>query len=76
MLSSWAYSRFYELLSSICGNRGIELISINPAYTSVIGLVKFARMYGLASDEAAALAVARRGMQLTERLPSAITAYL
>lgn len=76
MLSSWAYSRFYELLSSICSNRGIELITVNPAYTSVIGLVKFARMYGLASDEAAAFAVARRGMRLSEKLPSAITAYL
>jgi IS605 OrfB family transposase len=76
MLSSWAYSRFYELLGSILSNRGIELITTNPAYTSVIGLVKFARMYGLASDEAAALAVARRGMRLSEKLPSAITAYL
>jgi IS605 OrfB family transposase len=76
MLSSWAYSRFYELLGSICSNRGVELVAVNPAYTSVIGLVKFARLYGLASDEAAALAVARRGMGLSERLPSAITAYL
>ena len=76
MLSSWAYRRFYELLGSILSNRGIELISVNPAYTSVIGLVKFARIYGLASDEAAALAVARRGMRLSEKLPSAINAYL
>ena len=33
------------------------------------------RMYGLSSDCAAALVVARRGMRLSERLPSAITAY-
>ena len=76
MLSGWAYSRFKELLSSILTNRGIELIAVNPAYTSVIGLVKYARMYGLASDEAAGLAIARRGMNFSERLPSAINAYL
>jgi IS605 OrfB family transposase len=76
MLSSWAYSRFKALLSSILSNRGIALVSVNPAYTSVIGLVKYARMYGLASDEAASLAIARRGMNLPERLPSAINAYL
>jgi IS605 OrfB family transposase len=76
MLSSWAYSRFYGLLNSILSNRGIELITVNPAYSSVIGLVKFARIYGLASDETAALAIARRGMRLSEKLPSAITAYL
>ncbi len=63
-------------VQSAVSNRGIELITINPAYTSVIGLVKFVRMYGLASDEAAALAVARRGIRLSEKLPSAITAYL
>jgi IS605 OrfB family transposase len=76
MLSSWAYNRFFDFLSRILGNRGVELITVNPAYTSVIGLSKYARIYGLASDEAAALAVARRGMRLSERLPSAINAYL
>lgn len=76
MLSGWAYSRFYELLESILSNRGIYLIKVNPAYTSVIGLVKYARQYGLASDEAAALAIARRGMRLREKLPDSITAYL
>lgn len=76
MLSGWGYARFYELLESILSNRGIYLLKVNPAYTSLIGLVKFARQYGLASDEAAALAVARRGMKLSEKVPSSITAYL
>jgi len=76
MLSGWAYSQFYKLLVSILSNRGIYLMTVNPAYTSLIGLVKYARQYGLASDEAAAIAIARRGMRLTEQLPSAITAYL
>ncbi|NJM73801.1 MAG: hypothetical protein HC862_28875 [Scytonema sp. RU_4_4] len=76
MLSGWAYSRFYELLESILNNRGIYLIKVNPAYTSVIGLVKYARQYGLASDEAAAMAIARRGMRLKEKMHGSITAYL
>ncbi|MEQ8757176.1 MAG: IS200/IS605 family accessory protein TnpB-related protein [Coleofasciculus sp. G1-WW12-02] len=76
MLSGWAYSRFFEMLTAILGNRGIEVRQVNPAYTSLIGLVKYARMYGLASDEAAALAIARRGMKLGEKLPDSITAYL
>lgn len=76
MLSGWAYSRFFELLSSICANRGIYVFSVNAAYTSLIGLVKYARMYGLGSDCAAALAIARRGMRLSERLPRSLTALL
>ncbi len=76
MLSSWAYSKFYESLNSILSNRGIYLMKVNPAYTSIIGLVKYARQYGLSSDCAAAIAIARRGMRLTEKLPMTITAYL
>jgi len=75
ILSSWAYSQFYKQLDSILSNRGIELIAVNPAYSSVIGLVKYMKMYGLASDEAAALAIARRGMGLSEKLPGSVTAY-
>ena len=76
MLSNFAYSRFFQALSGRCFNLGIELIQVNPAYTSLIGLAKYAKMYALASDEAAGLAIARRGMRLSERLPRAITALL
>ena len=76
MLSAWAYSRFYQILSSILSNRGITIKFVNPAYTSLIGLVKYSRMYGLSSDVAAALAIARRGMNLSERLPRSVSAYL
>ncbi|GAA6620292.1 hypothetical protein [Scytonema sp. NUACC26] len=76
MLSGWAYSEFFKQLQSILANRGIKLIKVNPAYTSIIGLVKYARQYALPSDCAAAVAIARRGMKLTENIPSSITAYL
>ncbi|MEG4354437.1 MULTISPECIES: hypothetical protein [unclassified Microcoleus] len=56
-------------------NRGIELIAVNPAYSSIIGLMKYLRMYGLASDEAAALVIARRAMKLSEKVPRSLTAY-
>jgi IS605 OrfB family transposase len=76
MLSGWAYSQFFTTLNAICSNRGIYLIAVNPAFTSLIGLVKYARMYGLSSDVVAALAIARRGMRLSERLPRVLTARL
>ncbi|KAF3887392.1 MULTISPECIES: hypothetical protein [Nostocales] len=76
MLSSWAYNRFYELKTSILSNRGISLIQKNPAFTSLIGLVKYSRMYGVSSEIAAAIVIARRGMNLSERLPRAMSAYL
>ncbi|WP_293251001.1 MULTISPECIES: hypothetical protein [unclassified Microcoleus] len=75
MLSGWAYSEFYKQLSSILSNRGIELTTVNPAYSSIISLVKYLRMYGLASDEAAALVIARRASKLSEKIPCSLTAY-
>ncbi|MFB8795021.1 MAG: hypothetical protein U7126_12555 [Microcoleus sp.] len=76
MLSSWAYSEFDKQLNSILSNRGIELITVNPAYSSIIGLVKYLRIYGLASDEAPALVIARRGMRLSEKIPGSLTAFV
>jgi IS605 OrfB family transposase len=75
MLSGWAYNEFYKQLNSILSNRGIELIAVNPAYSSIIGLVKYLKMYGLASDESAALVIARRAMKLSEKTPRSLTAY-
>ncbi|MGE5658843.1 MAG: hypothetical protein ACM37W_19775, partial [Actinomycetota bacterium] len=57
-------------------NRGIELLTVNPAYSSIIGLVKYLRMYGLASDEAAALVIGRRGMRLKELIPGSLAAFV
>ena len=72
MLSGWAYSEFFQQLSSILANRGIELKTVNPAFTSLIGLVKYLRQYGISSGVAAAIVTARRGMRLSERLPKSL----
>lgn len=76
MLSNFAYSRLIEQLTLQCCNAGIEVIRRNPAWSSFLALVKYLRMYGLSSDEAAALVLARRAMNLSERLPRSITALL
>src|SRR5262245_49963111 len=46
---------------------GVEVIAVNPAYTSVIGAVNYARRLGISVHCAAALAIARRGLGLAER---------
>jgi IS605 OrfB family transposase len=74
MLSNFAYSKFLQLLKARCFKLGIELIEVNPAYSSLIGLIKFMSMYGMNSATAAALVLARRAMFLSER-PPARTAY-
>ena len=72
MLSSFAYSSFDAALSSACVRSGVFHRRVNPAYTSIIGRVKFAPRYGLSVHRAAALAIARRAMQLSEKLPLSV----
>lgn len=70
MLSNFSYSKFYELLDSRTQRYCIELIRVNPAYSSQIGLVKFMSQYGMSSDTSAALVLARRALGHSERLPA------
>ena len=70
MLSSFVYSSFGETMARVCVRRSIKLILVNPAYTSLIGRVNFAPRYGSSVHAAAALAIARRAMALSERLPA------
>ena len=63
-----AYSAFKELIVSKAFQEGVEVIGINPAYTSVIGLVKFGFGYKMTPHQAAAVAIARRGLGFGERL--------
>ena len=76
MLSNFAYSKFHQLLSSRCERMGIQLIRVNPAYSSLIGLSKFMSMYGLDSSMAAGLVLARRALRLSERLSSSAKSAL
>ncbi|BAZ13967.1 hypothetical protein NIES4071_58070 [Calothrix sp. NIES-4071] len=70
MISGFAYNRFYELLSSRCFKLGIKLITVNPAFSSLIGMTKFMSLYGMNSGTAAALVLARRAMNYSEGVPA------
>jgi hypothetical protein len=70
MLTSFVHSGFGEALARVCVRKSVKLVLVNPAYTSLIGRVKFAPRYGSSVHAAAALAIARRAMALSERLPA------
>ena len=71
MLSGFAYSTYQSMLQSKCEMAGIELISVNPAYTSQIGHHKFMKKYGISSHESAALVIGRRCLNFkkVEKIP-------
>ncbi len=69
MLSNLSTGMFREALTSRCKRYGIGLHLVNPAFTSVIGMIKFMPRYGLNSGTAAAMTIARRAMGHSERAP-------
>ncbi|GAA6621388.1 IS200/IS605 family accessory protein TnpB-related protein [Scytonema sp. NUACC26] len=71
MLSGFAYAKFFELLKARCLKLGIKVIEVSPKYSSQIGVVKYMKRYGMGSDSAAGLVLARRGMGIYyERMPA------
>lgn len=69
-------STMVKLAVRLALRRGLIVVQVNPAYTSVIGKHKYAVPYGMSGHEAAAFVIARRGQGREERLPKAIVAKL
>ena len=69
MLSSFSYEKVKAYFLSRCYREGVELRQVNPAYSSIIGQVKFMERYGLSVHQAAALVLARRLPGFSERIP-------
>ena len=69
MLSSFSYGKVKAYFISRGYRGGVEINQVNPAFSSVIGRVKFMERYGLTVHQAAALVLARRLLGRSERIP-------
>ncbi|MHB8240336.1 MAG: IS200/IS605 family accessory protein TnpB-related protein [Vulcanimicrobiaceae bacterium] len=70
MLSSFSYRAFERTLVARAYDAGVEVLHVNPAYSSKIGRQKYARRYGLSVHLAAALVLARRAQKFRDRYVS------
>ena len=68
MLSSFACNKVIAAIKAAAFRAGVDVIEVNPAYTSVIGAVNHAQKNGVSVHIGAAVAIARRGLGLSERL--------
>jgi IS605 OrfB family transposase len=67
MLSSFAYQQTLQYLKAAGFRAGVEVISVDSAYTSTIGAVNYAARLGISIHQGAAIAIARRSLGLSER---------
>ena len=69
-LSGFAYRKLIESIRARAAKEGVPVRFACPSWTSVMGFAKYGRRNGLSPDQAAALAIARKGLGLkgtTER---------
>ena len=69
MLSSFAYGKIKTHFLSRGYREGVEVVEVNPAFSSLMGRVLFMERYGLSVDQAAALVLARRLLNCSEGIP-------
>ena len=69
MLSSFSYGKIGACFLSRGYREGVEVHRVNPAFSSMIGRVKFMERYGLSVHQAAALVLGRRLLGCSERIP-------
>ena len=66
MLSSLSYNKIIQAVKSRAYRFGITTKQVNPAYSSLIGLVNYSRSKGISVHQAAAFVIARRGSDCRE----------
>ena len=69
MLSSFSYGKIKASFISRGDRQGVGIYQVNPAYSSLVGRVKFMERYWLTVHQAAALVLARRLPGCSERIP-------
>jgi IS605 OrfB family transposase len=68
-LQKWVYKALLQKIEIVARRNGIQVIRVNPAYTSIIGKLKYSPLYNIDKDTAGAYVIARRGLGFKERLP-------
>ena len=68
-LMALAYAELQRLLLARASDAGVEVIFVNPAYTSTQGLVRYSIRRGWSAHHGAAAVIARRALGLSEKAP-------
>ncbi|TCO68322.1 IS605 OrfB family transposase [Caldanaerobacter subterraneus] len=73
---NFSYKSLLKKIKVLAKREGIEVIEVNPAYTSIIGMLKYAPQYMITKDVAAAYVIARKGLGLQEKIPDNYIKFL
>ncbi|MFZ8830675.1 MAG: IS200/IS605 family accessory protein TnpB-related protein, partial [Thermodesulfobacteriaceae bacterium] len=69
ILHNWNAKKFLQKLKRVAMLKGVEVVEVNPAYTSVIGMLKYAPQLSTDKDVAGAYVIGRRALGFKEDTP-------
>ncbi|MFC7392943.1 IS200/IS605 family accessory protein TnpB-related protein [Scopulibacillus cellulosilyticus] len=74
--SLFAYKKMIIAVTSRAEKMGIDVIQVNPKYTSVAGKLKYMRKFGISIHQAAAFTIGRRGLGYKDKPPKILHQYI
>jgi len=69
ILQFFSYRRILKKIESLAIQQGIELVKVNPAFTSIIGMMKYCPQYFIDKDIAGAYVIGRKALWFKEGVP-------
>jgi IS605 OrfB family transposase len=69
VLLRFSYERILNKIERLCLLNGIEIIKVNPSYTSIYGKLKYSPQLNIDKNIAGAYVIGRRGLGLEESVP-------
>jgi len=69
ILHQWNAKKLLQKIKRVAMLKGVEVIEVNPAYTSVIGMLKYAPQLSIDKDIAGAYVIGRRALGFKEDMP-------
>jgi IS605 OrfB family transposase len=69
ILHNWDAKKFLQKLKRVAMLKGVEVTEVNPAYTSIIGMLKYAPQLSIDKDVAGAYVIGRRALGFKEDTP-------
>ncbi|MGI1690736.1 IS200/IS605 family accessory protein TnpB-related protein [Thermoanaerobacter uzonensis] len=73
---NFSYKSLLSKIKILVKREGIEVIEVDPSYTSIIGMLKYAPQHMITKDEGAAYVIARRGLGVQEKIPDNYMKFL
>ncbi len=69
ILHQWNAKKFLQKLKRVARLKGVEVVEVNPAYTSIVGMLKYAPQLNIDKDIAGAYVIGRRALGFKEDTP-------